>query len=333
MKKIIWFASVIALMMAGCSASDEKAEVSAQQNSLSADEAEGGNTDEGKQVGESSEKIPDVDQKSGESQGTEYEESTGCSSECPEDMVCVSGMCIKTTDDCIAPCDDASVCINGACVMRDDALGKNVCDPACSEGFFCAEGACIALLPKECDHACELGTTCIDGVCVKTAAPKDNYQQDCDGYAPCDPTDVCVSHHYCVGVCTSGDDITNKIDILYQVGVSQGDETAKPSFKLITDRDSLDAFLYDNHLLPVEAVDFDKDTILAITSGVSGMGVGFALSSACNVSGKSVMTAETRFCAGKPMDAALEWQWIMLQVPKDGNYDVEFITNNHYCLK
>ncbi|MBR4986582.1 MAG: hypothetical protein IKY83_12695 [Proteobacteria bacterium] len=45
------------------------------------------------------------------------------------------------------------------------------------------------------------------------------------------------------------------------------------------------------------------------------------------------MTAETRFCAGKPMDDALEWQWIMLQVPKNGNYDVEFITNNHYCLK
>lgn len=331
MKRIIWIASVIALMMAGCDANDEKAEVSAQQNSLSASEAEGGDTDEGAQTGERSERLPDVDPKSDESQGTANEDNKGCSIVCPEDMVCVGDMCIKATDDCMAPCDDASVCVNGVCVMRDDAPGKDVCDPACSDGFYCAEGACIPLLPKECDHACELGTTCIDGVCVKTAAPEDKYQQDCNGDAPCDPTDVCVSHHYCVGVCTSGNDITNKIDILYQIGVSQGDDAARPSFKLITDRASLDSLLYDNHLLPVEAVDFDKDAVLAITSGVSGMGVGFVLSSACNVSGKSVMTAETRFCAGQ--NAALEWQWIMLRVPKDGNYDVEFITNNHYCLK
>ncbi|MBQ8035835.1 MAG: hypothetical protein IJ268_02475 [Proteobacteria bacterium] len=333
MKKAILALAVSAIFFAGCESSDEKAEVSASQNPLSA----GANANDMVQ----SEDVH-ADDVQAEAQGSdkakEAEKSdaapSGCSVICPDGMVCVGDMCIRATDDCLAPCDDGSECVNGVCISRQE-VPADVCNPACADSEYCVNGQCVSYDVKVCDPECDNGTICIDGVCVKTAEPEDRTQVDCDGEFACDPTMICVSHHYCVPVCGAhdGEDILHKIDILYQVGVSQGDEQAKPGFTILSDQDALDEFVSLHYLKAVEGIDFAKDEVLAINSGVSGMGVRFELSGACDISGKSVMTAEMRYCAGEPMDAALAWQWIILRVPKGGNYDVEFVTNTHYCLK
>lgn len=120
-------------------------------------------------------------------------------SDCPEEEVCMSGLCQRPCtlatagDDC--PSESYATCINGACATLCDtsadedpcpepqscnsaALGGDesdfgLCSQACTadscpDSETCVEGFCVQLCDVD-DPDCAPGSSCVVGVCIPDA--------------------------------------------------------------------------------------------------------------------------------------------------------------------
>ncbi len=341
MKRLIYGIAISTLFTVGCGSDNESA-VKAEQTSM----AQTGQSANGSETA-----APDDSSASSAGQANESSESNGnngseqltptakpqaCPNGCPNGQACIDGTCKTPTNDCQNTCDDSHVCIDGVCIAKSEPEHAKTCtdDSSCDNGHTCVDGECVlSAQEKTCSPECNAGFSCVDGNCVANTASDNPGKMNCNKDVACDPTAVCVSDYYCVELCGEGSDIYNKIDIIDEFGVSQGIEAAKPGFELLKDKESLDVFISKNYLPALDGIDFSKEAVLAITSGESGMGVHFKLLNACDISSTSTLTAFKYYCSTDPMPDALEWQWIMVRVPKDGNYDVKFETNDHFCVK
>ena len=340
MKNIIWGIVIASLFCIGCDSDDNKDVKADQQPSAQSNQNEdGGAPSESDDAGAKpttpsnpgASDNPDVDNPPSEN------ETKKCDPACPDGQACIDGACKATSNDCPNACDANHVCIDGACVAQTmpEPEPPKTCDDhtPCNAGYTCIEGECVFLSQEDpCMPACKAGFTCIQGKCIENTASDKPDKNNCNTGDPCDPSAVCVSDYYCVELCGGGKDIYNQIDIIVELGVSQGIEAAKPGFELLKDKKALDTFISNHYLPPIDGIDFTKDAVLAITGGESGMGIQFKLLNACDISGTSTFTAYKYYCSTANMVDALEWQWILLRVPKDGKYDVKFETNDHYCV-
>lgn len=347
MKKIFCVIAVASLVLLGCGSDDHKDVKSNPQPSAQNTENEQGapsESDDGesKPVDSSTPSNPSNPGASGNDgagQPPSGGETERCEPECREGLACINGSCVTPTDDCENACDARHVCIEGVCVAKSEPNPEpqKTCDDdtPCDAGYSCINGECVLPADEDdvCNPVCKAGFTCIEGECVENTASDKPDQNNCNTGNPCDPSAVCVSNYYCVELCGGGKDIYNQIDIIDELGVSQGIEAAKPGFELLKDKDALDTFISNHFLPPIDGIDFGKDAVLAITSGTSGMGIQFKLLKACDVSGTSTFTVLKYYCSTANMVGALEWQWVLLSVPKDGQYDVKFETNDHYCVQ
>ena len=378
MKRLLYWVSITAMLCLGCDSDNDTDDTGKQSSSLNASNSsqdanssqdDSASSGEGASSGQSNAGVSEesgdaatpTGKASGEKSAGETSASSGndsassaqsgaktddCSPACSNGYACVDQVCVKVSDvsgSCSdgAVCPEDSECRNGQCIVisenkePDSKADQNI---PCSDGAVCPEdsecrnGQCIAIS----DHA---EPKCDNGSCSSESGDV-NARNNCNTGDPCDPSSICVSDYYCLPLCGEGSDIYQNIDILYQGGISQGDEADKQGFTLIKDKASLDEFVAKHYLSQIgdmsaiENIDFSQDALLAITSGVMGiMGIPFVLDAACNIAGVQTFTAFSAFCNTDNFPAALDWKWILIRVPKDGNYDVKFVTNNHYCPK
>ena len=339
--KLLWGASIIALFCIGCDSDNDSKDVNANQLPSAQgnqNDGEGTSTGDNNSSAKPSNPTPPSDETgNGDGENTSPDiETKKCDPACPAGQSCVDGACVTPTDDCGNTCDDGHICQNGVCIAKSEpepSVPKTCSnDSPCDAGYSCISGQCVAGEPNGCAPECKAGFACINGECIENTASDKPDKQNCNKDVACDPSAVCVSNYYCVELCGEGENIYQNIDILYEASASQGDDNAQ-GFELIKDKESLDAYINKNHLTAIVDIDFTKDAVLAINKMTTSMGIAFHLRSACDIAGVSTFTAYQAYCASEGMDAAIDWKWIMVKVPKDGNYDVKFETNDHYCVK
>lgn len=349
-KPLFWGASILALLFIGCDSDDDSKDVKAVQQQSSAQGDQNGNEsapNEGDDAGTkpSTPSTPGASENDGNNpppSGNDQKPPSGnetktCDPACPNGQACIEGKCEMPTDDCQNTCDDNHVCLNGICIAKSEPEPAKSCnnDSPCNEGYSCINGECVLpVLEKECSPECKAGFSCVDGACVEITASDNSDKKNCNKDVACDPSAVCVSDYYCVELCGEGENIYNKIEIIDELGVSQGvDYKSMRGFNLLKDKDALNTFISDNYLPPIDGIDFTKDAVLAIYSENESMGMGFELLNACDISGVWTFTTNKFYCITEGGNDALEWKWILLRVPKDGQYDVKFESNDHYCVK